>query len=214
VGIWWAPEDTPEARVAWRGPNKSFGNLGIYVTGLNNPHPEWPLVAAEFEAVPSEAKWMIAGVTLSDARVFFQPRTDVSFGIPEAWGAAAVVYALIEGLAGVKDAGVTFNRAIVAPRWEVAGVGAAHVQVRYPASRGYVAYHYKQESGSDRLSLNVAGCADHYELLLWIPQGKEPAEIKINGVAKTWKQVTVEASRYARLEEPGRGALEIEMLLR
>jgi hypothetical protein len=157
---------------------------------------------------------MIAGVTLSDARVFFPPRADVSFGIPEGWGAAAVIYALVEGLAGVKDAGVMFNRAIVSPRWEVAGVGVADVQVRYPASRGYVAYHYKQENGSDRLSLNVAGCADHYELLLWIPQGKELVEIKINGVAKTWKQITVEASRYARLEEPGRGALEIEMLLR
>jgi hypothetical protein len=214
VGGWWAPEDAPEARVAWRGANKNFGNVGIYVTGLNNPHPEWPLVAAEFEAVPSEAKWMIAGLTLSDAHVFFQPRTDVSFGIPEGWGAAAVVYALVEGLAGVKDAGVTFNRAAVSPRWEVAGVGAADVQVRYPASRGYVAYHYKQESGSDRLSLSVAGCADHYELLLWIPQGKEPVEIKINGIAKTWKPVVIEASRYARLEETGRAALEIEMLLR
>ena len=52
---------------------------------------------------------MILGVTLSDAPVFLPPRNDLSTGMPNNWGAAALVYALIGGLAGVKDTGIAFD---------------------------------------------------------------------------------------------------------
>ena len=78
--------------------------------------------------------------------VFFAPYDDLSTGIPDGWN-GSVLYALFEGLAGVKDQGAAFSKTALTPRWVSAKVPAAEVTLRYPASAGYCSYKYRaQES--------------------------------------------------------------------
>lgn len=204
VGSWWAPEDTPRARVAWRGANAKFGNLGVYVTGFQNPHPEWAIESLEFEAMDG-AKWIVLGATLSDSPVYFAPKNDVSFGIPDIWGAAAVVYALVEGLAGVKDSGVTFDPATVTPRWTAAGVASAEVSIRYAASRGYVRYNFRYDARQKSLQIDVTGNARRTTLSLLMPAGLSAHKVTVDGTAREGKLVAIENSRYLQLEIKGKG---------
>ena len=123
----------PVCKVAWRGENKVFHNVGVFVYGLNNPHPEKVIKSIDFEGVKNNTKWFVLSVTLSDAPVFFDPGA-ISYGIPDNWGAAAVVYALVEGLAGVKDNGVAFDRALLSPRWSASEVNEVNTDQEPPVT--------------------------------------------------------------------------------
>jgi hypothetical protein len=79
--------------------------------------------------------------------------------MPNNWGAGCVTAALLEGLAGIEDTGAGFRAARVSPRWLAAGVSQqAQVSVRYPSSRGYVLYQYRQEGNT--ITLEYTSCAD------------------------------------------------------
>ena len=209
IGNWWEPVDAPRARVAWRGPNQKFGNLGVYVAGFDNPHPDVVIESLEFEAFDNGAKWMVLGVTLSDAPVYFAPKSDVSFGIPDIWGAAAVVYALVEGLVGVKDIGVTFDPVQISPRWTAAGVLSAQASIRYPASRGYVHYDYRYEPATKTLRLDLTGNARRIQLSILLPQGMTGGKVALDGRDREARTSTIENSHYLQLEVQGRGVHSI-----
>ena len=212
-GHWWEPRDAANARVAWRGANQKFGNLGVYVSGFNNPHPEREIGSLRFEALENAAKWIVLGVTLCDTPVFFMPKDDVSFGIPDIWGAAAVTYALVEGLAGVRDEGVKFSPASVSPRWLAAGVDSAEVAIRYAASNGYVAYRYHYDQPNKKIVLDFTGNAEKAKLAFMIPPGLKPGTIRLDGVRTEGITRMVEASRYCYLSSEGLGAHRLELEL-
>jgi len=213
LGTWWAPEDAPHARVAWRGANSNFGNLGVYVTGFNNPNPQLEIEALELEAFQNGVKWMVAGVTLSDAPVFFAPKDDVSYGIPDGWGAAAVLYALVEGLAGVKDEGRAFNPVQLSPRWAAANVRSADVTIRYPASRGYACYSYEWDQALNHLQLRFTSNAQRTRAKILLPAGIHKAT-RVSGASKAPLRIeSVESSYYATLEVEGRGVHELQLQL-
>ncbi len=137
-------EDT--YRVAWKKRMPDDGEGGVYATGINNPFPEREIAALELSAGGAKSKWLILAVTLSSAPVFFAPYDDLSTGIPDGWN-GSVIYALFEGLAGVKDRGAAFSRTALTPRWVSANVPSAEVTVRYPASAGYCSYKYRRRRG-------------------------------------------------------------------
>ena len=49
-------------------------------------------------------------------------------------------------LAGVKDAGVAFDRVLLAPRWAASDVNEVNTTIKYEASGGYLSYSYKYDS--------------------------------------------------------------------
>jgi len=57
---------------------------------------------------------MIASLTLENTVIEVKSKNNskegLSFGIPDRWGAAAITYSLLEGLAGVKDTATIFER--------------------------------------------------------------------------------------------------------
>ena len=122
----------PIARLAWEGPNKVFDNLGVYAYGWNNPHPDKEMAEINFVKEATNGKWFIFGITASDQPVLF-PSCDVSFGIPDCWGASAVVYAVMEGVAGVKDTGCAMDKVQIAPRWAATDSTRAQVTVKLPS---------------------------------------------------------------------------------
>ena len=131
IGHWWGVTDTPDrrrgedkvnrdvTRVAWRGANGLWKNVGLYMHGWNNPHPDSAIVAIRAEAYPAGARGgglMLAAISASDQPVAFEPRIR-SYGLPDCWSQAAVYYAVAEGLAGIEDLERGFSRVRIAPRW-------------------------------------------------------------------------------------------------
>ena len=129
----------------------------------------------------------------------------ISYGIPDNWGAAAVVYALIEGLAGIKDSGVAYDSAILAPRWESSEVKKANVSVKYEASGGYLSYMYNYDTRKEELNINFTGNAGNYSLKILLPEGKQPSGVSLDGNAIQFNISVIEDSNYLSLDHKGHG---------
>lgn len=215
---WWTPENKPRRngppyRVAWRGPNAHSLSVGCYVYGHANPHPEKEVSEIVLEAAPDGAKWMVLGITLClDHPVFFMPTAE-SWGIPDNWGAGAVTYALIEGLAGIVDAGVNFDKARIAPRWSAAGVDKVTASAHYPAGDGYVRYDYQWNRKKHRLNLEFAAHADTVELELLLPEGREATGLLVDGEMSEFIIKQIEQSIYLCMTVQGLGAHSVEVKL-
>ena len=224
IGSWWAPHDSqfelrygpgrPEKlQVAWRGGNQIFDNVGVYIAGFEHPHPEKIIATLEFESMETSAKWMVLGVTTSDAAMFLPPWNELSTGMPNNWGAAAVVFAVLEGLAGVKDTGAAFDTALIAPRWAAADVKQAAITVRYPASRGYVRYRYHYDEAAKNVAVECTGSSNQAEIAILLPDGRGVQSAKLNGKRVNVGVERIESSHYARLQAKGHGVHMIELQL-
>jgi hypothetical protein len=220
VGTWWEPHDSQYSRegprindrlrVAWRQAGNGLVETGVYAAGFNNPHPEREIAALEFTAGPGDSKWMVLAATLSDAPVFFAPYDDLSTGIPDGWS-AAVAYAVLEGLAGVKDQGTGFSRTLLAPRWEAAGVRRAEVTVKYPASGGYCKYRYHSDPAQNRTTLQFTGSGQEFDLYVLLPKDLKVRIARLDGRTIVPGTNKVERSVYAIFKIGGSGAHALEL---
>ncbi len=196
---WWYPsvpeprKGIPHLKVAWRGENIFSKNVGACIYGLENPHGEKVIEKITFHGQDDDTKWMILGVTLSDAPVFMMP-TIVST-IPKHWAAAECYYALMEGLAGIKDTGVAFDKALLAPRWEAAGVKSARATARYAASGGYLSYQYNRPD-DNKLHLLFTSSAEKMEVKVLVPNGKRVEECLLNNSPTSYTMEIIEKSSY------------------
>lgn len=186
-------------RIGYQGANRKYDNVGMFVYGLRNPHPAKPIESIELASAETDAIWLVAGISLSDGPVHF-PESKVSYGIPDIWGAAALVYALIEGIAGIVDESVAYDTARVAPRWSAAGIATATAGAVVPASGGYVRYRYS--AGADEITLQVAGSGRKFNLEVLLPDDWDGADIEVDG-GRSGEMKTVESSRYAAVSLSG-----------
>lgn len=202
IAGWWQPTapDNKTTVVAWRGKNKKTANVGLVAWGCNNPHPEKAIARLVLESVPNGALWLVAGITLCDVPASFG-ESPISYGLPNGWSAASVVYALIEGLAGVVDKATTFETVELSPRWESAGVGEVEVCVTYPASGGYLAYRYRASENEIWLESTGSGtsCAVH---LLLPSRGLEIHSVNCNGVPCKFTRQDIGDSSYLDFKLP------------
>jgi hypothetical protein len=76
--------------------------------------------------------------------------------------------------------------------------------VRYPASRGYVLYHYRQEGKT--ITLDYTSCADQATLRVPLPAGHRVKSGLVNGKPFNLRTETIEVTEYAIAEIEGRGA--------
>jgi hypothetical protein len=201
-------EDT--YRVAWKKKTLEDWEGGVYVTGINNPYPEREIASLELSAGGASSKWLILALTLSSAPVFFAPYDDLSTGIPDGWN-GSVLYALFEGLAGIKDRGAAFSKTALTPRWVSAKVPAAEITLRYPASAGYCSYKYSAQER--KLTLDFTGSADDFEVQILLPPNRQAKSTSLNGRAITTTERRIEQSTYLVLPaiEAGVHRVEVEL---
>ncbi len=197
------PRDRNDAlRLAWRGANARFKNVGIYSWGMAVDHPEVALERVEFTAAENAARWMVLGLTLSDQPLQV-PVSDVSYGIPDKWGAAAVVRALMEGLAGARDMAPAMDVVELAPRWAAAEEAEVDATVAWPASEAYVAYQYRHDRAAGRLDVLLTGSGLCGTLKLLLP--REAASVRrvlVDGSPGAYTVQRIENSLYVCLELP------------
>ncbi len=127
----------------------------------------------------------------------------------DGWGASAMLAALVEGAAGVRDEASAFADVSLAPRWAVArDVQAARVVIRYGASDGYVAYDWSRLANG--LRLRWTGSAELAQLhLLLPPEIPDTFHVTVNGHAVEPALRNVGQSRYLDLEQLPVGELVI-----
>lgn len=211
VLTWWMPE-MPRLHgrrmvdIGWKGKNEVLPYVGVSV-GAIDLDPSRKLVSIGFGGAEDSAEWWVMGATLSDSPAYF-PTLPISFGIPDGWGAAAVVYALVEGLAGVRDLDTAFDLAEVSPRWLAAGTHSADACIHYPASDGYVAYRFEHDSAGKTIRLNLTGSGEDFQVRLLLPDGASHAR---RG-EESLETESVGGSVYAVLEESALGPVEIEVI--
>lgn len=200
---WWYPDlKTPEAGVAFRGPNQQTGDVGVTWTVLANPQPDKTVRALELSASASGGAYALLAVTLAD-RMPYHPRELVSYGGPDNWAGSNMVVALLEGLGGVHDDDRAFARATLSPRWSATWSDRATLIARYGASRGYVAYRFAHERSTRTIALTVTGASEKFKLRVLLPEGQTLQDATLDGQPLRGEPARIEASTYAVFELPG-----------
>ena len=198
---WWMPYRKPDmwdfdikSKIAWTGKNAKSPLIGVIIWGWNNPSPDKIIDSITFTASIDSSRWFILGVTLSDSPVFLMP-SGLSGGIPSPWSCGAVVYAMMEGLAGIYNTGTNFSKVKIAPRWTASDEKEATVTAKHETVGGYARYHYRIMNNT--ISLELATCADEQEIALLLPKECTPGALTVNGKSIQYKTEMIESSRYA-----------------
>lgn len=119
----------------------------------------------------------------------------------DGWGSAAMLDALLCGLAGVVDESTLYRRVRVAPRWAAAGIRRARVVVRYAASAGYLAYTYEHDPRRRELRIHMSGSGERAAVWVLLPECGQ-AGVTVNGRPANARLAFVEQSRYAGFDAP------------
>lgn len=188
-------------------PNFAFGHdfpPGVYVNGGIMPLVGGELARAAFEhgfeayGVDILRRYSELAIGPRETYLWYRPDgshwSGGSFLATDGWGSAAMLYALIEGLAGVQDTFKLFETVKVSPRWAAADETKAEVTAAYGCSGAWFSYTY--ESAGDRITLNTSGAGNAADVHLLIPEGAKAHTVSVDGAPVDFRRVRVEQSDY------------------
>ena len=222
VAQWWYPdlsepssvsskqaERQPLVKLAFRGRNDACTHIGMYWFGLNNPTPDKTIESVTLVSADNRAIYALAGLTLSNEPLHM-PRSEVSYGGPGGWAAAAVTHALIEGLMGVEERKMRFEEVTVAPRWAVTDSKRVEATVHMPASHAYVSYVYTTDGEQIELLLTGSGSRARCHVLL---PAAHPTlrRATVDGRGVPFTVSSVANSDYADVEVPLPGPVQLRL---
>ncbi len=209
ISSWWSEGDAGEWRLAWRGRNPHVSVVGMGVWGWDNKQADKLIDSITIRA-SGQGRVQLLGISLSSAPVQYD-RDEVEGHAFDPWAAGVVYAAGVEGLAGVVDRGRVFEHVALSPRWVAANETRASVSVRYPSSRGYVAYRWEHRPGDRSMAMTFTGSGKRFDFHVLMPLGAKPREVTLDGKKLRHRVVTVEQSVYAdfSLEAVSSGQLEI-----
>jgi hypothetical protein len=197
ASAWWPHLKAGDAGVAWRGANSLCADCGVFWAAVANPEPAKPIARLVFTASDEGASYALIALTLASRMPYHEPSA-VSFGGPDNWSAALVMYALVEGLAGIRDTDVAYRAVELSPRWTAAGVSEISVTARYAASQGYVSYRFRHHAARRTISVNATGNAEVARLRILLPAAaKSIAGITLDGRPQPIQSERVRDSLYA-----------------
>ncbi len=209
VKNWWNPSDVPynrksgwTCRVAWEGKNDRT-KVGVYIWGMDNPFPEKEIKKLTFNHSLEANKWFVLGITLSDKYKYFKPQ-DACYGWLSNWNAAGVTYALVEGLAGIYDKGICYDKIRLAPRWSAAGVKHVVATAKYENSGGYVRYDYLYDPSKNVLKIDLASVAiQGLNIDILLPERQKPVSLYVNEEMRDYDVQMIEESGYVSFNIEG-----------
>ena len=129
---------------------------------------------------------------------------------PSAWGAASVLSAFDEALAGVRDVGVRYDAIRFSPRWPVTGIDEVRYFTGYEAADAVVDVRYVRRANGLRYLVRAPAKALAAHILL--PSGAAAREVWLNGAPRAFETTAVGDSRYVDFETEGTGTYDIEIL--
>ncbi len=173
---WFAQLKQPRAGVAWAGPNPVSSRVGVCWMALENPEPDKEIQKLVLHAPIEGGIYTVLAITLADQPFYIQPSLE-SFGGPDNWAAANAMAALMEGLAGVQNTGLAFDRVRLAPRWSTTTTDCVTVVAHYPSSNGYVAYRYQTDDPAKKINLTVTGSGHTLKGHILLPAAFSPLSV-------------------------------------
>lgn len=189
---------------------------GEYINGAIASLTAGELAKAAFlngeEAYGWDILCRLAGLLQRDRELFFMydPKTGKNAGGgPSGWGAAAIISAIEEGLAGIQDTGVCFDQMAFSPRWCVTGLREVKYITGYRASHTFVETQYEQTASA--MLFRVAAPAREMTCHILVPPEQTVCQVRVNGCVCDFTHVTVGESRYVDFDvtvlapQPDRG---------
>jgi len=112
----------------------------------------------------------------------------------DGWGSSAMLYAFMEGLAGLEDRFKLFQEMRVSPRWVAAGVKEAEVQACYAATGSSISYSYRKTKEKIVLDGEMPKANVRFHVLC--PEGELAKRVVVNGKDILFENTLVEKSPY------------------
>ena len=194
---WFSSLENDYAGVAWYGPNLRSTKVGVCWAAIDNPFPYKKISKLIFDAPLEGGIYAVLGVTLSDQKHYVRPKGE-SFGGPDNWAAANGMAALVEGLAGVKNEGLAFDKVKFSPRWTSASVDSVNVTVQLSASKAYVAYHYLNNKLKKEMEIIITGSGNEINNHILLPQNCVGVKsVFVDGQPVNFTLSKIENSSYA-----------------
>jgi hypothetical protein len=215
IGHFWYPtlpkdkKGIPSTQIAWKGASTKAKEVGNYVFGMNNPQPEKTIKSLHFHN-PEKTNWAIFAISLSDAEHFLEP--SIFSTIPAHWGAAHVFKAMTEGMIGIKNTGLAFDKVLLSPKWDLAGVKEVSATAKYECSGGYLSYTYNRLSGGE-FHLSFTGNAKETTVEFLLPNGKETSTVIINNQQVNHSTKKVRDSNYVVFKTENPGVFDVKINL-
>jgi hypothetical protein len=194
---WFSSLENDHAGVAWFGPNPKSTKVGVCWAAIDNPYPKRKISKLIFDAPLEGGIYALLGITLADQKHYVKPKAE-SFGGPDNWAAANGMAALVEGLAGVKNEGLAYDKVKLSPRWTSSGTDSVNVTIQLAASKGYVAYRFKHNGAKKEIQILVTGSGKEINNHVLLPQNCNGVDsISADGEPVTFTVSQVESSLYA-----------------
>ena len=151
--------------------------------------------------------WYFPDGTAASVETSTSPEAEPTDG----WGSSAMLYALMEGLAGVVDKNSTFSKVHLSPRWSAAGVKNAEVRVEYAASESWLKYIYQMQDEFISVEVYSKNCLVEFHILL--PSGSNVLNILAGNNIIDFETVKVETSLYIDFKMQVEDSLKIKINL-
>ncbi len=129
----------------------------------------------------------------------------------DGWGCSAMLYAFMEGLVGVVDESYLFKKVKLAPRWAIADLKKANVEIGYGASNAGLNYEFECKYAANQINLKLEGDSA-ISLHLLMPDQKIARNIKISGKEIPFENVKIRDSIYLDAEFRVDGKQEVIVL--
>ena len=227
IGEYMTRRKTTEAFAEWftiDPPYENFGpqpshRKGQYVNGAICPFTAGELAKGAFENGSEAYGWDILGrltkmILRDDGKVFFlyHPTTREPQGRgPSAWGAAAILSAVDQGLAGVVDTDSLYRTMRFSPRWAVTPYAEGRYLTGYEVSKKKVDVSWAFTPKGFRYRLDCP--SERVDAHLLVPAGKTPARLLVNGRETPFKTADVFGSTYVDVTvAPEKGIADFEVL--
>ncbi len=191
---------------------------GQYVNGAVSPFTAGELAKAAFSNGYEEYGWDIVSRFMAlverDGTAYFlyypdsRPQPE---GGPSAWGAAAFISAVDEGLAGIRDAGVRYDEIAFSPRFPVTGYTELRYITGYERSRTMVDVRFIRKD--EGMRYDVYSPAEKIAAHILLPKGKACAAVSVDSVRVPFEKTRVGESDYVDFEVSGlSGRVSMELL--
>ena len=158
---------------------------GEYINGTIASLTAGELAKAAFQYGEEKYGWDILcrlmDILNRDGELFFMynPKTgENAGGGPSGWGAAAILCAIEEGLAGIIDDGVCFDQMIFCPRWCVTDMTEVKYITGYQTSHVFVETQYEKEANG--MHFTVSAPARQIKCHILLPDNANVEAVNVN----------------------------------
>jgi len=112
----------------------------------------------------------------------------------DGWGSSAMLYALIEGMAGIEDRKKLFKKCHIGPCWLAAGINEAEVHVSYESSGAQISYSISYDK--DSVHLRIQGAESDCQFHILLPEKLMAASVSVDGQIVPFSNQKIRHSNY------------------